>query len=207
MIRPESKPVGAELALPKRSYGKKQGAASSVYAGLLVVLLVIGALYATFMDVTSVRAQGGEDELPPGVTWDEVNNIAHQMYCDVCEGIPLDECESIACRNWRREIARLLGEGYTEDEIIDHFVERYGTDVAALPRNTGDRWLAFTVPMIIALAIGVIGVFQVRNMRRRGHQAGQPVSRSAQPLQRRPVPDDVELDYLERLESELRGLD
>jgi hypothetical protein len=67
--------------------------------GLAVLMLVFTA------DAAPVAAQG-EFPLPPGVTWDDVNRVASQMYCDVCEGIPLDECESIACRQWREEIAR-----------------------------------------------------------------------------------------------------
>jgi cytochrome c-type biogenesis protein CcmH/NrfF len=168
---------------------------------LLAVLLTFGA------DVGPVRAQGGEEELPPGVTWDDVNAVAHKMYCDVCEGTPLDECESATCREWRDEIARLLGEEYTEDEIIDFFVERYGADVAALPRDKTDRLLVFAVPMAIVMALGVIGAIQVRRLRQRGHQAGQPVRRSVPPAQVRPVPDDVDPAYLERLERELEGFE
>lgn len=72
-------------------------------------------------------------DLPPGVTWDDVYAVAAQMTCDVCEDIPLDQCGSIMCSAWREEIARLLGEGYTDDEIIDYFAERYGSDVVLVP--------------------------------------------------------------------------
>jgi cytochrome c-type biogenesis protein CcmH len=129
------------------------------------------------------------------------------MYCDVCEGIPLDECESIACRQWREEIARQLSEGRTENEIIDYFVERYGGDVAAIPRDQSDRFLVFAVPIALVLLLGVVGAVEVNRLRRRGQQAGQVVKRSAGRLLQRPVPDDVEPDYLERLERELQGLE
>lgn len=178
---------------------------SGLKIGLLGVLLALLAPLA--VEVAPVRAQGGEFELPPGVTWDDVNSIARRMYCDVCEGVPLDECESVACRRWREEIARLLGEGQTKDEIIDYFVERYGADVAALPRSAADRILAFAVPTIIVLIIGLIGVLQVRQFRQRGQQAGELARRSGSRLQTRPVPDDVDPAYLERLERELEGLE
>ncbi len=35
-------------------------------------------------------------------------------------GHPAGECESIACVQWREEIARQLGEGRTDDEVIDY---------------------------------------------------------------------------------------
>jgi cytochrome c-type biogenesis protein CcmH/NrfF len=145
--------------------------------------------------------------LREGVTQDEVNNVAKLMYCDVCEGIPLDACESAACLEWRREIGRMLGVGYDQDQIIDLFVERHGGDVAALPRDKKDLRLVFLVPALIILLIGIVGGYQIWRFRQRGHQAGQVVRRSSSgPMQTRPVPEDVETDLIERLEQELKGL-
>jgi len=169
---------------------------------VLLTLVLLGGFPAG-----RAAAQGTEIELPPGVTLDNVNAIARKMYCDVCEGIPLDECESVACRQWRQEIARQLGEGRTQDEIIDYFVERYGADVASLPRDKTDRAIAFGVPIAIAALIAVVGGVQVRNLRRRGQQAGQVVRRSGERLSSRPVPDDLDPALLERLQRELEGLD
>ena len=170
-----------------------------VLAALVGLALLSGA-------PLSAAAQSG-DALPPGVTWDDVNRVARQMYCDVCEGIPLDECESIACVQWREEIARQLGEGRTDDEVIDYFVERYGEEVAAIPRDPIDRLIAFAVPVVLIAGFSLIGIFQVRRLRQRGHQAGEVARRSGVRLQKRPVPADVDEDLLTRLEQELEGLD
>jgi cytochrome c-type biogenesis protein CcmH len=170
--------------------------------------VVMFALLLAGLAPASVGAQsGGELELPPGVEYDDVNRVARKMYCDVCEGIPLDECESIACRQWRQEIARQLGDGRTDDEVIDYFVERYGGDVAAIPRDRTDRFLVFAVPIAVVLLIGVAGLSQMRNLRRRGHQAGSVARRSAARLDARPVPEEIDPRYLERLEHELEGLE
>jgi cytochrome c-type biogenesis protein CcmH len=176
---------------------------------LVIAVLLAGAVLSLFAGTRPAAAQGSEDGfvLPPGVTWDQVNNIAKKMYCDVCQGVPLDECESAACQQWREEIARQLGQGRTENEIIDYFVQRYGADVAALPRNQSDRLLVFAVPLSLVLVIGVIGAFQVRNLRQRGRQAGPVSRRSSERLQTRPWPDDIDPEMLERLERELEGLD
>lgn len=170
-----------------------------VLAALAALVLLSGA-------PLPAAAQSG-DTLPPGVTWDDVNRVARQMYCDVCEGIPLDECESIACVQWREEIARQLGEGRTDDEVIDYFVERYGEEVAAIPRDPIDRLIAFAVPVALIAGFSLIGIFQVRRLRQRGHQAGEVARRSGVRLQKRPVPADVDEDLLTRLEQELEGLD
>lgn len=177
------------------------GAFLLIAAALIVMIALLGA--------QNVAAQGGEEfELPEGVTWDEVNSVAHEMYCDVCEGIPLDECESIACRQWREEIARQLGDGRTENEIFDYFVERYGADVAALPREGGDRLLALIVPVILLLVIGIIGGRQVWQYRQRGQQAGEVTKRKREGrLSERPLPDNIDPELLEQLTRELEGLD
>jgi cytochrome c-type biogenesis protein CcmH len=166
----------------------------------LAVILLVG--------VPSAAAQDPDTVLPPGVTWDEVLNVAKEMECDVCEGIPLDECESVACRDWRQEIARQLGEGRSKGEILDYFVERYGADVASMPRNSVDRFISLALPLGIALVIGFLGAMQVWQMRQRGQQAGQPVRRSgAGRLKTRPVPDDLDPALIERLRQDLEGLE
>ncbi|WP_119068658.1 cytochrome c-type biogenesis protein [Aggregatilinea lenta] len=170
----------------------------------LAIVLVLGA--ALLPSAQPVRAQGGET-LPEGVTWDQVNAIAHKMYCDVCEGIPLDECESVACRNWRQEIGRLISLGRSEDEILDYFVERYGADVASLPRSEGDRWLAYAVPFVIAFVLAGLGLFQMMRLRQRGRQPGQVVRRSSTRLTTRPVPDDLDPLTLDRIQRDLEGLE
>lgn len=170
----------------------------------LALLAAIGL--ALLSGAAPVAAQSG-DALPPGVTWDDVNRVARQMFCDVCEGIPLDECESIACVQWREEIARQLGEGRTDDEVIDYFVDRYGAEVAAIPRDTTDRLIAFAAPAVVIVLFSVVGIFQVRRLRQRGQQAGQVARRSGVRLQTRPVPADVDAGDIARLEQELEGLE
>ena len=172
-----------------------------------VMILATLVLAALAMQSAPALAQGGEFPLPAGVTWDDVNRVARQMYCDVCAGIPLDTCESVACRQWREEIARQLSVGRTDDEIIDYFVERYGGDVAAIPRDKNDRTLVFAVPIVIVLLIGLVGFAQVRHLRQRGQQAGVVSRRGSGRLTARPVPDDLDPALLERLEQELEGLE
>lgn len=50
-------------------------------------------------------------------TDDEVNKIAKQLYCPVCESTPLDICPTEACRQWRELIREMLADGRSEAEI------------------------------------------------------------------------------------------
>lgn len=176
-----------------------------------VVIIGIAALVlvTALTHIVPAAAQGPGFELPPGVTWDDVINVAKEMECDVCEGIPLDECESVACREWRQEIARQLGEGRSKAEILDYFVERYGADVATLPRNRTDLFIAYAVPLGVALLLGFLGVRQLQQLRQHGRQTGQPVryQGSKRKLKQRPVPEDIDPVLIDRLRQDLEGLD
>ncbi|NJL93482.1 MAG: hypothetical protein HC915_06990 [Anaerolineae bacterium] len=48
---------------------------------LLVLLLSAGV----------VNAQLAGEEVPPGVSEDDVYRVSRQMYCDVCMGVPISE--------------------------------------------------------------------------------------------------------------------
>ena len=52
-----------------------------------------------------------------GPTDDDVNEVARQLYCPVCENIPLDTCGTTACEQWRGIIRDKLSEGWIADEI------------------------------------------------------------------------------------------
>jgi cytochrome c-type biogenesis protein CcmH len=188
--------------LTRRGVSRYAPTTRAIWFGLLIAVGLLVVLAAG--RAKPVAAQQGEFPLPPGVTWDQVNKVASKMYCDVCEGIPLDECESVACRQWREEIAQQLSEGRSENQIIDYFVQRYGDDVSAIPRGKSDKFLVFAVPVALALLLLIVGALQVNHLRKRGQQAGETVKRSSSGrFQRRPVPDDIDESYLDRLEKEL----
>lgn len=95
----------------------------------------------------------------PTPTDDQVNAIAEQLYCPVCENTPLDVCPTEACRQWRDLIRQQLTDGWTEDQIKLYFVENYGARVLAEPPRQGLNWLVYLLPPVIILA-GAIMLFR-----------------------------------------------
>src|SRR3990172_5913254 len=83
---------------------------------------------------------------------DEVNAIARQLYCPVCENTPLDVCPTTACHQWRELIRQMLAEGKTEAEIKQYFVDYYGARVLSEPPRTGTNWLVYIVPPVAFIA-------------------------------------------------------
>lgn len=120
---------------------------------LLLVALAVGA----------VAAQDTE------VTTDDVNTIANKMYCPVCENIPLDDCGTAACNDWREEIRLFLEQGMTEEEIINNFIDRFGESVVGTPRDPVLRAMSLWTPWVlaaVALAVALGTIFRGREGRR-----------------------------------------
>ncbi len=126
-------------------------------------------------------------------TDDEVNKIAKQLYCPVCESTPLDVCPTEACRQWREVIRTMLAEGKSEEEIKQHFVTQYGVRVLNVPPNP---WLTYFVPGVVILlgALLLARGFQLW-MKPLKTETG-PVSKEAEPV--------AQDDYIAKMEEELK---
>src|SRR5512135_530838 len=77
---------------------------------------------------------------------DDVNRIAKQLYCPVCESTPLDVCPTEACRQWREVIRTMLTDGKSEAEIKQYFVTQYGVRVLNVPPNP---WATYFIPGVV----------------------------------------------------------
>jgi cytochrome c-type biogenesis protein CcmH len=150
------------------------------YAILIAVLLTSFSAFTAF----------AQDEAP---TDDEVNKIARDLYCPVCENTPLDVCPTEACRQWRELIRTQLAEGKSEAEIKQYFVTHYGARVLSEPPN---RWASYLVPVAAFLA-GAFMLFRGFRM-----WLKPVVTESASPQEDAEiVPQD---DYIRRMEEELK---
>ncbi len=136
-----------------------------------------------------------QDDTP---TDDEVNAVAKQLYCPVCENTPLDVCPTEACRQWRELIRSQLAEGMSEQEIKDYFVANYGARVLSEPPRTGLNWLVYILPPAIIL----LGAFFLFRSFRAWTKAS--ATASAASAERGEASSPKKDDYVARLEEELK---
>ena len=158
---------------------------------ITALLLVLSGL-----TVATVSAQGSTP------TDDQVNAIAKQLYCPVCENTPLDVCPTAACKEWREEIRGMLAEGKSEAEIKQHFVDYYGARVLAEPPSTGFNWLVYVVPPI-AIVAGIFVLFRALKAWSQASTSspqGTPVATTDE-TDAPPVSND---EYIARMEEELK---
>jgi cytochrome c-type biogenesis protein CcmH len=118
---------------------------------LLAVLFACGLLVGR---ATASGLAGGDT--PPTPSPDEVNAIAENLYCPVCANVPLDVCGTAACAQWRQQIADLLVQGYSEQQIYDYFAAQYGQGVLAAPPARGLNWLVYVLPPVAILAAAAL---------------------------------------------------
>lgn len=152
------------------------------------------------LSFVAVPAAGAQEP----VTDDEVNEIARDLYCPVCENTPLDVCPTQACQDWRAEIRAQLSQGKSEEEIQQYFVERYGARVLAEPPRTGFNLIIWILPILAVVVGGFFFMRFLRNLkdaRDAGARPGTSTVAQASAVEPPPPADD---DYISRVEEEVR---
>lgn len=158
-------------------------------------VILLAVMMAGFATGLALAQDGGTG----AVTDDQVNAVARQLYCPVCENIPLDVCGTQACAQWRELIREKLGQGWGEDQIKDYFVAQYGDRVLAMPPARGLNWLVYIIPPLVILA----GIFILFSAFRSWRKPAQPAAidpEVAPPPDSAVAPQD---EYVRRLEEEL----
>ena len=157
------------------------------------------AAIVLFALVFSAGQAAAQDATPPGpVTDNDINRVAHQLYCPVCESIPLDVCPTQACAQWRATIGEKLAAGWTDQQILDYFVAQYGERVLARPSSHGLNVLVWVIPPVLVLAGAALLWRVLRQMRPAPEAVPQPAGNRA-------AAEAAAADeYSERLEQELR---
>jgi len=130
---------------------------------------------------------------PVAVSDDQVNEVAKELFCPLCTGLRLDNCELKVCDGMKDIIREKLAAGESKEQIKAYFVEQYGEVVLGVPSKKGFNLLAWVFPFA-ALAVAGGWVYYAARLwaQRRATTAGPSVEL-----------DDLPAEYLQRLEEEL----
>jgi cytochrome c-type biogenesis protein CcmH len=157
---------------------------------LILILLI---LLASSYTVAVAYAQSSGPNFPSD---DDVLAVAKKLYCPVCPNTPLDVCETQACQDWRAQIRDQLSNGWTEDQIINYFVEQYGERVLAEPQRNGFTSLVWLLP-VLAVLLGLWIAYEILKGWRSDRTAPIPI----------PTRPQVAPEVLARIEKELQEMD
>jgi len=147
--------------------------------------------------VAALVGVSGLPALAQTPTPNEINAIAKELWCPLCNGVRLDNCELQACIQMREVIAQKLVAGESKEQIKAYFVEQYGDVVLGAPAAEGFNRLVWLLPILA----GVVGlgwlVFFVRAGLRRRPPAAKAASMTARPTAK------AQDDYLKRVDEEM----
>lgn len=155
--------------------------------------LVLAAAWAVAFALLAPGALGAQAPAPQTT----LAEVSSEVMCPVC-GTLLELAESPQALREKAFISRLIEEGRSKEEIKDALVAEYGTEVLALPQDSGFDLSAYVVP-IVAFALAALALaFGVLRWRRAGERSGP------EPQARPEGPSDEDA---ERLEADLSRYD
>lgn len=139
-------------------------------AGALLGAVVAGPSRAVAAPDGPVETFGEGDlpGIPPeGTPPADPDTVAREiglgLRCPVCQGLSVADSTSPTAVNMQRRIRELVARGYTEVQIDDFFVEKYGEWVLLEPRGDGLNQLVWLGPALaFALGLGLAGTFVLR---------------------------------------------
>jgi cytochrome c-type biogenesis protein CcmF len=169
---------------------------NAVTAGLVVLLLVAGAGHA--------HAQGHQEGTSQGYVVPRTpleRELQKEIIC-MCRGCGrqrLSECTCGLADKMRGELAGLVSQGKTREQVYQYFIDQWGSqEPLASPIDKGFNRLAWAVPYAIGLiGLGLATTIAIRWSRVRGSADVPAVAGGA--------PADPALE--QRLADELRDLD
>jgi cytochrome c-type biogenesis protein CcmH len=134
------------------------------------------------------------------VTDDEVNAVAKDVYCPVCESTPLDVCPTQACADWRELIRTKLAEGQTRDEILEYFARQYGDGVLSNPPRRGASLIVLWILPVLGVLLGLLLFSRMLRGLRKAAPEG-PATPAPRPTTT--TGDPALDDYIARVEEEV----
>ena len=102
--------------------------------------------------------------------------LTKELRCPKCQNQDIADSNAPIAADLRKEIFRMLGEGQSNQQIIDFMVDRYGDFVRYKPALSAKTWLLWFGPAgLLAGGLLVIGVIVMRR-RGQGRQANDALS-------------------------------
>lgn len=162
-------------------------------------IVPVACLLLVFIFLTPADAQ----TTGPTPSLDQINAVARELYCPLCNGVRLDTCELQACVQMRQVIADKLTAGVSKEQIKQEFVAQYGAVVLGEPPRKGLNWLVWLLPAVVVIA-GAVWIWRILHGWTRAAAATQPAGPAPAASPQPAAPAD---DYLARVDADLKALD
>ena len=126
---------------------------------VLIVVLVFGL-------ACSGASQGAPASLTPQQLEDEAQDIDESLICPSCPGKTIGQAQVEQAAQMRLLVREKLAEGWSRQQVLDYFAERY-EGVLAEPPKQGFTLLVWLLPLTGMIAGVAVLYLVLRAMRRR----------------------------------------
>ncbi len=113
-----------------------------VFLALLCPLNVLGVEPSEILDNPELEQRARE--------------ISQNLRCMVCQNENIDDSDAELARDFRILIRDKLVEGYSDQQIYDYIVDRYGEFALLKPRFNPQNWLLyFSGPILVLICVSL----------------------------------------------------
>jgi cytochrome c-type biogenesis protein CcmH len=92
---------------------------------------------------------------------DRARAIGSRVKCPVCQGVAIADSPSETARAMMDVVEERIAEGWSDNQIIDYFSERYTDSIVIDPPFAGNTLLVWLLPLLAVVA-GVFMIFTRR---------------------------------------------
>ncbi len=114
--------------------------------------------------------------------------LAAELRCPDCQGLSVADSPTASAVEIRRQIDELIAGGASDEDVRDHFVDRYGEWILLAPTAT----VAWLLPFVVVLGGGAALLLWLRSRARQAARPAPAVPAVLDPVERRRLRDEVE---------------
>ena len=123
-----------------------------VFVSSIMLTLLIGACSNRGITTLEQRAQ----------------SIDKSLMCPVCPSETIDQAQVELASQMRVVVREKLAEGWTREQILQFFVDRYDESILAAPPKKGFNLIVWIAPLAVVAGAAVLLYFVLRAMHRGG---------------------------------------
>ena len=120
---------------------------------LLLPLLLLPLITTAAIDVYQFETV--EDE-------QRFRELIKELRCPKCQNQAISDSDADIAQDMRAQVARMIEDGRSDDEIVSYFVERYGDFVTYQPPLRAETLVLWVLPGVVLLLGGVVVVRLVK---------------------------------------------
>ena len=93
-------------------------------------------------------------------------SIDQSLICPVCPGETIDQSQVPIAYQMKAIVRERLADGWTREQVLQFFVDRYGESVLAAPPKSGFNLIAWLVPLAAVVGALTLLLFVIRSMKK-----------------------------------------